>query len=175
MNRLDVDTETAALLDRLCAYFDSEIERQENVLALTRAQGEAAKALDADVMEHRTRALALLLDEAASAERERIAILGDLTPRLSQAQQNWSLSALIAAVPEPWQHRLAEAQMNLRATVSATKESVNANAYAMRKSLRSVNGALDQFFGPASGSSYTPQGDAPEGEARQAAVLNATG
>jgi uncharacterized protein YigA (DUF484 family) len=170
-----LEPRTEALLDRLCVYFDAELERQENVLAICRAHGDAAKALDVDVIDKRTEALALVLAEAARAERERIEIVRALTESISDEPQAWSLSALIATVPNPWRRRLAEAQVRIRETVAESQTTIASNAYVMRRALRTVNGAIDTVLGPANAASYTPAGESPETQTRQAALLNTQG
>ena len=170
-----IDAETTALLDRLCVYFAEEIERQETVLALCLAQGDAARAMNVDLLEQRTEALAILIVEAATAEATRVEIFRGLTHRLAKDDQSWTLGELIALSPEPWSRRMAEFQARLNEVVAQSKRAVESNAAVMRRSLRITGESVDRVLGPASAAAYTEAGGIPQIERRSAAVLNMQG
>ncbi len=170
-----IDTQTAQLLGSLCAYFDDEIERQENVLRLCHAQGEAARAMDAATLEQQSEALALVLTDCALAEPMRIDLVGGLTERLSPTSREWTLTELIALVPTPWNDRLKQCQSRLSAVASETRGVVAANAAMIRHSLRIVGDSVDRVLGPETASGYTDCGDLPASGRRAPALLNARG
>ncbi|MEK7794587.1 MAG: flagellar export chaperone FlgN [Candidatus Hydrogenedentota bacterium] len=165
-----------ALLSELCELFDDELERQTNVLAACRAQGDAARLQDTEEMERRTRALTLLLEEAMQAERRRIQILKQLVGDLGLPAERQTLTDLISATPEPWRARMQEFQIAIRRVLAQTQEAVHTNARRMKHSLRVVGGALRTVtIEEASGADYDAEGRRPVFGARHTAMLDALG
>lgn len=170
------DTGFEALLERLCRLFDDELERQENVLALCRAQGEAVRAHDVEAMEGRTRALVVLVEDAKKAERERIEILRRVVEVTGLPEDRQTLSDLISAVPGPWNDRMAEFQSRIRRTLGDTRAVARENAALMRHSLRVVNRSVRTATGAdAVTETYDAEGRGPFLAGRAPAVLDAQG
>ncbi len=155
---------------RLCGLLDDEAERQENVLALCRAQGEAARSHDIPAMEARTRALTLLLREGIEAGVARHALLERLTVAYELAESRRNLTGIIEAAPQPWASRLREQQRRIRGALAEIQTVVRANNHVMRRSLGIVNGALQTLWAclPAG---YDDRGERV-GAGRHAARLN---
>lgn len=165
-----------ALLSELCELFDDELERQTNVLAACRAQGDAARLQDTEEMERRTHALTLLLEEAMQAERRRIQILKRLVGELGLPAERQTLTKLISATPEPWRKRMREFQTAIRRVLAQTQEAVHANSRRMNHSLRVVGGALRTVtIEEPRGADYDAEGRRPAFGARHAAMLDAMG
>ncbi len=155
---------------RLSSLLDDEAERQENVLALCRAQGEAARKHDIPAMEARTRALTLLLREGIEAGVTRHALLERLTETYELAESSRNLTGIIDAAPEPWTSRLREQQRRIRGALAETQAVVRVNNQIMRRSLGIVQGALQTLWAclPAG---YDDRGERV-GAGRHAARLN---
>lgn len=170
-------TPIAKLLEQLSNLFDDELERQELVLAVCCAQGEAARAHDANALEARTRSLATLMDDALGAERRRVGLLRDIVEHFSLPVELQTLSDLIRVVPEPWHRRMKEFQERIRATLAQTRSIVRENAAYMRRSLKSFNHTLDGLTGEPTtpAGSYTAEGDTPVRETGTPAVIDARG
>ena len=71
------------VLDELCEVLQDELERQENVLAVCRAQGQAARARDVAYLEAKAAALCSLIRETVNAEQERLRLVRAVVERLS--------------------------------------------------------------------------------------------
>lgn len=130
-------------LDSLCSLLDEEIERQENVLAVVRGQGDAARGGDIETLEARTEALTLLIAEGIDAEGRRVAVLREIVAGYALPVDEQTLSHLIARTPDPWKRRLTGFQSRLRALVAETQEALRANERMVRRGLRIVNGAIE--------------------------------
>jgi hypothetical protein len=94
------------VLQRLCEQLEEEIERQENVQAVCRAQQEAVLTRDLAVMEARTEALGILLRESVQAQQERLELVHALAEHYAIGDTRRALSGLIGAVSDPWKSRL---------------------------------------------------------------------
>ncbi|MBI2423469.1 MAG: hypothetical protein HYV27_11630 [Candidatus Hydrogenedentes bacterium] len=132
------------LLEALCDHFDDELERQQTILEVCRAQGHAARAHNRAALEDRAVALALLIQEATLAEKRRLELLRQLVDALNLPLERQTLSGLIAAIDHPWKLRMQEFQLQMRGTLAATKEIVRENNLVLRRSLRIVNQALSR-------------------------------
>jgi len=130
------------LLDALCDLFDDERERQENVLAVSIAQGEAARAHDIELLEAKTEALTLLIREAARQERERISLVSAVVERYGLPFERQTLSDLIRIVPDPWARRMQEFQASMVSTLEQTRRVTRENRRLMRRSLKVVQRTL---------------------------------
>ena len=129
-------------LDALCDYFDDELERQQNVLVVCRAIGRAARSQDTEYMEAKTEALQILLREAVAAEKRRLELVGDVVDWYQLPEEQQTLSALIAHVPMPWEQRMREFQVLMRATLESTRRLVRENNQVMKRSLGVLNQTL---------------------------------
>ena len=129
-------------LDSLCSLLEDEQERQDNVLALCIAQGKAARGHDVDTLEARTAALNICIEEAAHAEKERLALLREIVHYYELPLEKQTMTHLIKIVPEPWRARLADFQKHLNATLEETARTVRQNNRIMRHSIKIVNDAL---------------------------------
>lgn len=167
----------AALMDRLCTLFDDELERQGLVLANCRAQGEAARVHDVEYLEAQTHALASLMQEAVRAESDRHDVLKEVVDYYGLAVEEQTLSGLISIVPEPWKHRLAEFQIDIRRTIGEVQDVVRENARYMRSSLRLINRGMEAAVGSESrsGGAYTASGTGPGVSELAPALIDAQG
>lgn len=165
------------LLDALCASFDGELERQENVLALCRAQGEAVCAHDIEAIEARTRALVVLVEDALGAEGERLPFLGEVVEYFALPVEKQTLTDLIAVSPEPWRRRMAEFQQRIQKTLEETRKVVRENAGLMRRSLRIVDSSLQLVMGTEAETApaYEDTGGEPARTGRKPAMIDARG
>jgi hypothetical protein len=130
------------LLERLCEHFDDELERQQNVLMVCRALGQAARVQDHEYLEAKTAALHVLLRQAMSAEQVRLALVRQVVDHYALPEERQTLSSLIVVVPEPWHQRMQEFQVLMRATLETTRRLVRDNNRVLRRSLHVVNQTL---------------------------------
>lgn len=147
-------------LDALCDYFDDELERQQNVLVVCRAIGQAARSQDLEYLEAKTEALQILLGEAMEAEQRRLALVADVVDFYQLPEEAQTLSALIKEVPMPWQQRMREFQVLMRATLESTRRLVRDNNHVLRRSVSIVTQTLSALAmcQPESKGQYTNQG-----------------
>ncbi len=129
-------------LDALCDLFDDELERQENVLRVSIAQGRAARAHDIELLEAKTEALVLLIREAACHERERLRLVSAVVAAYGLPFEEQTLSDLIRIVPEPWKRRMAEFQAGMVAILEETRRVTRENRRLMRRTLNVVQNTL---------------------------------
>lgn len=130
------------LLDSLCEHFDDELERQQNVLAVCRALGQGARVQDHEYLEAKTAALHVLLRQAMAAEQVRLALVHEVVDHYQLPEDRQTLSGLITVVPAPWQSRMQEFQLLMRATLETTRRLVRENNRVLRRSLYVVNQTL---------------------------------
>ena len=163
-------------LEALCYLLDDELERQENILAICRAQVEAARRHDIEVLEARTAALIPLLQEAAQAEVLRSRLLAQIGMQAGLSSRNPSLSELIVTAEEPWTSRLHCLQERLGTTLCETKEAVRDNAGVLRSSLHVISQTLKTLEQCASpGPAYTAAGAEPVGGDLRPTVIDRRG
>lgn len=148
------------ILDRLCSVFESELERQENVLRLTQSQEQALVLRDTELLAARTQALNLLLNEAAQAEPERLRVAREAVEALALPDSQQTLSGVVAAVPDPWRSRLADLQHQLKMVMHDTALVVRRNNRMLQPLLHKTNDTIAQLFGSAqhAASGYTMSG-----------------
>jgi len=150
----------------LCDLLEDEIERQENVLAVCRAQSEAVKTNDLEYLEAKTAALVVLIQEAAQAARERAGLVESILKEdagFDAEQLNRAKFAdVVAATPEPLRGRLAESHARLHAVLDETRPVATANAISLRTALRTMNASLS-VLAPTkpSGAAYDARGMGP--------------
>lgn len=147
-------------LEALCVLLEEELERQEMVLAITLAQGQAARSHDIEHLEAKTAALTACLEEGARAEKTRLALLREVVDGLGMPESDQTLTGLVAAAPAPWSQRLAHFQVRMQEVVSQTKLAVRDNNRIMRGSLRVVHGTMAILARhlPMEGEGYTANG-----------------
>lgn len=131
------------LFDALCTILEDELERQETVLAVCRAQQAALANRDIEYLEAKTAALELLIEEAADAERDRQRVLGLLFNELGLPEEGRTLSALSAVAPAPYSTQLTELQARLQDVLAASQGLVAENDHLFRASARTVDRCLD--------------------------------
>lgn len=128
--------------ETLCFALDDELERQENILAVCRAQGQAARAHDIEYLEAKTLALVALMQEAVQAEKTRGLLLGRMAEHLRIPNDRQTLSELIRIAPEPWRGRLSHVQTRLQDTLRETHAVVLSNGGVLRSGLRVLTRSL---------------------------------
>lgn len=126
----------------LCDGFETELERQETILSLSIAQGQAARAHDLEYLEAKTAALSRLTAENAQAEPARQDLVRQLAEYYDLEVLNPTLSALIAVAPGTFALRLRELQGRMQAVTSETRRTIAENNRIIRRSLRVVQVAL---------------------------------
>ena len=163
------------LLENLCDLFDDELERQETVLAVTIAQGRAARDRDRERLEAKTATLHLLLQQAVDAEQERIKLVRQIVDHYHISEARQTLSALIEVAPAPWKTRMSEFQRRVRDILQKTRITVQQNDRVMRRSLKIVDRALNIVFKkvPAPNGAYDAHG--PERPAAQLGIIDQKG
>lgn len=122
-------------LEALCDHFDDELERQQNVLVVCRAIGQGARSQDLEYLEAKTEALQLLLREAMEAEQVRLELVAEVVAHYQLPEGEQTLSGLIAHVPMPWEQRMREFQVLMRATLESTRRLVRDNNHVLRRSM----------------------------------------
>ena len=165
------------LLEALCYLLDDELERQENILALCQAQGEAARRHDIEYLEARTGALMALLQETAQSEVLRHRLLDQIASHAALPNRELTLTELISLAHEPWSSRLTHFQARFQETLRATRSVVQANAAVLRTSLHVVSQAmrtLEQCAAP-EGAAYTAAGAGASGVSSQPTMIDRRG
>jgi flagellar FlgN protein len=133
------------ILDELCGVLEDELERQENVLAVCRAQGEAAKARDVEYMEAKAAALCVLIRETVNAEQKRLRLVRLVVDEYDLPEEEQTMSGLVATVPEPWKSRMGDTQARIQKILSEVRDVVQENNRVIRRCLNIVNGSLEEL------------------------------
>lgn len=165
------------LLATLCDLLDEELERQENILAVCRAQGKAAQGRNVADLESKTAALNALISEAGAVERTRSKLMLQTVEAFGLPPERQTLTHLIEVAPEPWKSRLKHFQERLRSTLHQTSRVVRGNSLLFRRSLNAIGKAfrmLRQCF-PAAPSSYDVRGGEIAGRQLGPAVIDQRG
>ncbi len=164
-------------LEELCSLFDTELERQHDVLALCRSQGEAARTHDVECLNAKTMALEILFRDSLEAEPERHRLLHEVVAYYDLPREKQTLTDLIAVAPEPWRRRLGEFQSGLRSTLDEIRRAVRGNAGIMRRSLRRINLFLRLLGGPDEGraNDYDARGSEPAPSSLRPVVIDQRG
>ena len=160
--------------ERLCEVLDAELERQELVLAVLRAQRNAMLARDVEYLEAKTEALGALVRDVHRAQEARLAVLGDVVAAMGLPVERQTMTGLIAAAQEPWKSRLRELQKQLRAAVRESSGLVRSNAVLLRRSMQVVNKCLDTLQQCEAAAEYDARGGEPE-RPREAALIDQKG
>lgn len=152
------------LFEQLCGLLDDEVERQENVLAVCKAQSEAVRTRDIEYLEAKTAALVALIQEVAKAAGERANVIRAIINENGLKSARLTLSDVVGAAPEPLRGRLADAHRRLRAVLNETRPVVLANASSLRKALQTMSDSLS-ILEPAAveGAGYDATGMGPAG------------
>lgn len=165
-----------AILDKLCALFDAELERQLSVQRLCLAQGESARNSNLEEMQQHTEGLTILMDEALQAERVRIEVLHFVVEHFRLTSENHTLSDLIAVVPSPWNNRLRTFQVSIKSILTETQSIIEKYEGFMHRAAEqleeSIYSAVEHVAGVPDG--YSPDGMESKGM-RQPALLNTVG
>lgn len=151
------------VLNRLSRHFDELLERQENMLRISRSQGQAVLSQDRETLEARTAALLVLIQENGAAEKERIELLKPVVTHFDLPVSRQTMSGLVQVLPEPWHSRFASYQQRLRQVLEETREQIRSNHLQLRRSMRIVGDAVGMLADvlPQSTTAYSAQGDAP--------------
>jgi len=165
------------LLESLCEVLEDDLDRQEDLLALCKAQGRAALEHDIELMEARTEAINALLSDTVRAEKRRVELAGTVVEMLQLPADEQTLSGLIAAAHGPWNRRMAEFQERMRTVLGETREVVRVNNGIMRRSVKVVNEALNTLChcAPAAQGIYDARGGEKTGAANVPALLDQRG
>ena len=164
------------ILDKLCALFDEELERQRSVFAMCNAQGAAAREADFEELEARTQGLVVLMEGALESEKRRIHLLEWLVGHYQLAETQQTLSDLIAVVPQPWRARMERFQKEIRAILVKTQEVVERNEQFMTQASVKLDDSIQQAVKHVSGKQdgYGSRGREAKGHHRPA-LLNTVG
>jgi flagellar biosynthesis/type III secretory pathway chaperone len=160
--------------NRLCEVLDAELERQELVLAVLRAQRDAILTRDLEYLEAKTEALNALVREVHQAQGTRLVVLRDVVTALDLALEQQTMTGLILMAHEPWQSRLRELQKQLRAAALESRSLVRSNAVLLRRSMQVVNKCLDSLQQCEAAAEYNSRGGEPQ-RARRAALIDQKG
>lgn len=170
------DTQSSScddLFGPLCDLFDNELERQQAVLTICRAQGRALRARDTESLNRHTTALELLNHEAAQVEPKRRELLLGLHERRRIPKKRGTLTDLIHGAAEPWRARLLEFQMRMRHLIAETQTVVQANARLLQVSMKVIGDAIDslELAAGAAPRGYTARGaDSLPGQVQPALI-----
>ena len=122
-------------IEKLCEDLDDEVERQEMLLAVCRAQLEALNTRDLAAMEARTAALDILVRETAHAAVKRAGVIAIVARDMELHPEQRTLSGLIGELTSPWRERIQHAQGRLQRVLHETRRIVRMNAHMLRRSL----------------------------------------
>lgn len=156
------------LLEMLCTLLDEELERQETVVAVARAQGVAARAYDMDALQAKNAALETLALQAEAAVGGRDAVVAQVASGYGLSKEKQTLSALIEHVENPWSERLRYFQEHLGATLRESRSLVEANMAFMQRSSSKISSSLSMLIPAAD-----PNGDRYDAEGRELAMAGA--
>ena len=145
---------THTTLEHLCNALDSELERQELLYGLVRAQHDAIRVHDHKTLEARTEAIGVLARDSRHAETKRHTLFDQLAIAYVLPVESRNMSGLIAASPAPFNKRLKELQTSLRTIVEKTQEQVRLNARLVQRSLRTVQVTLAAAQPPEQAAGY---------------------
>ena len=125
------------LLEQLCRNLEDEVQRQESILAVCRAQGEAVRSNNIENLESQTQRVVSLLQEAAEAEKDRNRLVGRLATQCGCPLA--TLSDLVAVAAGPCGEHLRHIQKRLRSVLAETRKVVHGNTVLFRGGLRLVS------------------------------------
>ena len=165
------------VLDELCQVLQDELERQENVLAVCRAQGQAARARDAAHLEAKAAALCSLIRETVNAEQERLRLVRAVVERFGLPEEEQTMSGLIAAAPEPWKSRMRDIQVRIQKVLADVRRVVQENNRVIRRCLGIVNESLVELgqYAPAGAGNYDARGSEGQPARAGTALLDQRG
>ena len=173
------------LLEQLCRNLDEEVQRQEKILAMCRAQNEAVRLNNIEKLESQTQDIVSLLQEAAEAEKDRNRLVGRLATQCGCPLA--TLSDLVAVAAGPCGERLRHIQKHLRSVLAETRKVVHGNKVLFRGGLRLVSqtvrtvqsaevSAQNRLHGAAQeSSSYTASGSASTRRLPRPAMIDQRG
>ena len=148
------------LLEMLCSLLDEELERQETVVAVARAQGVAARAYDVNALLTKNAALETLAMQAEAAVGGREAVVAGIASGYGLSAEEQTLSALIEHVGSPWSERLRYFQDRLGATLRESRLLVETNMAFMQRSSSKIDRSLSMLIPAAdlNGDRYNAEG-----------------
>lgn len=164
-------------LDGLCACFDAELVRQRAVLEACRAQGEAMRNHDLESLDTASQRLVLHIEDALAAEKVRLRLLREVVGPFGLEEDRQTLTALIAASPEPWRSRMQAFQTEIREVLAAVRVEVHRHAGFLRRAGRILERSVSAVVGsaPAHGGAYDKEGKEPAQRHRTPALVNTLG
>ncbi len=164
-------------LDGLCAHFDAELVRQRAVLEACRAQGEAMRNHDLESLDTASQRLVLHMEDALAAEKGRLRLLREVVGPFGLEEDRQTLTALIAAAPEPWRSRMQAFQTEIREVLAAIRVEVHRHAGFLRRAGRILERSVSAIVGsaPAHGTAYDKEGKEPAQRHRTPALVNTLG
>ncbi len=130
------------MLEHLCTLLEAELARQGEVYQACLAQRAAVARQDIAQVEQSAKAINALIRAAKAAERERLHVVGEIVQTFQLPLEQQTLTGLIQAVPEPWRHRLAVFQAELRRIVAATRAQAHELSRSIQYALRAANEAM---------------------------------
>ena len=165
------------VLGRLCDHLELELARQRAVLDACKQQDVAARAHDVDALDEATQLLVALMQEALDAEKERVALVGEVVAPLGLALEQQTLTGLIASTEEPWRSRLSVFQQEFREVLGATQREVRRHSGYLRRAGRIVEQSIHAVTGTVAraGGAYDKEGKEPTSGQREPALVNTLG
>ncbi len=142
------------VFEQVCEVIQDELERQQNVLAVCKAQRAALSANDIEAVEARTAALESLIRDAVGAEAQRHAVLRSAVDYCELPPERQTMTHLVEELPQPWSSRLSHLQKQLKSTIQETQQVNRANARTIHRSRQMT----DRCFAALRGSENDPPG-----------------
>lgn len=152
----------------LSDILEDELERQERLLRLVRAQREAIVSRDADALDGRTQDINRLVAEAAAAESARHAVLREIVDMLELSVSEQTMSHIAEHAPAPHSERLEFQQARLQNIMTECHELIYENARRLRRAAQITNDYLMTVTGNENASlrGYSPGGSMSDGDDR---------
>ena len=126
----------------LSDILEDELERQERLLRLVRAQREAIVSRDAHALDARTNDINQIVAEAAAAESARHAVLREIVDMLQLPVSEQTMSHIAEHAPVPHSERLEFQQGRLQNVMTECHELIYENARRLRRAAHITNDYL---------------------------------
>lgn len=162
---------------KLIDLLDAEIERQEMLLAVCRAQQQALIEGDREYLEMKTAGVATLAQEARADETARKQLVREIAAALGIDSPEPTLAELALIAPVPVNRNLLERRDQLRRVVRETSTVNQENNRLLRRSLGIVGTCLRtlDWVVSAHAGSYDANGAAPPAAFTRPALLDQKG
>jgi hypothetical protein len=134
------------ILDSLCEQLDAELERQETLRAVARAQADAMAKGNHDDLNQATRSIESLARASRDAESGRVELARRAAVALGVSSSCPSLRELAMAAPDPWRERLAWYRDRLNESVADNRALLVANGRRMHMALSVLNQGLAKLL-----------------------------